>query len=63
MHLLTLEGAVLRDAMFIVSDLAGVLAVGWFVRARLRRHAAWFAIGTAGLVSLYLALKSIFGYR
>lgn len=62
-HLLTLDGAVLRDAMFIVSDLAGLIGVGWFIRGGLRSHRKLIGLGIIALLSSYLALKWMAGYR
>jgi hypothetical protein len=63
LHLLTLQGAVLRDVMFIVSDLAGLLAVGWFVRGKLRRHGLVLGVGIVCLLVSYLILKGMAGYQ
>ena len=62
-HLFTLEGAVLRDAMFIVSDLAGLIGVGWFMPGGLKRKGRALGTGIIILLVSYLVLKRIVGYR
>jgi hypothetical protein len=62
-HLLTLQGAVLRDAMFAVSDIAGLIGVGCFLPGGLRRNGRVLGTGIICLLMLYLALKSTVGYR
>jgi len=62
-HLITLQGAVVRDAMFIVSDLAGLLGVGWFLQSPLRKHGRPIGIGIIVLLVSYFLLKRTVGYR
>jgi hypothetical protein len=62
-HLLTMKGAVIRDAMFIVSDLAGLFGVGWYLHGGIRKSGRALGIGTGILLVCYLALKRIAGYR
>jgi hypothetical protein len=63
-NLFTFKGAVLRDVMFIVSDLASLMGVGWIMRSRgqLRKMGRKLKIGVIGLVVTYLLLKKRVGY-
>src|ERR1700722_10702257 len=61
-HIISLRGPVIRDAMLAVSDLAGLVGVGWYVRDRLQKDRGILGIGTGILVMSYLILKRITGY-
>jgi hypothetical protein len=61
-HLLTLDGAVLRDAMFLVSDIAGLIAVARFTPGGLKRNGKVLGLGIVCLLSSYLTLKWVAGY-
>ena len=63
-HLLTGSGAVLRDLMFVLSDLAAVVVFVYFFRQRLRRPAARgrLLLSIITLSALYLLLKHLAGY-
>jgi phosphoglycerate-specific signal transduction histidine kinase len=63
-HLLTSSGAVLRDLMFVLSDLAAVVVFVYFLRPRLRRPAARgrLLLSIITLSASYLVLKRLAGY-
>jgi hypothetical protein len=61
-HLVTLKGSVLRDAMFVVSDLAGLAAVGWYIRDRVKRGGRVLGVGVGVLLVSYFMLKRVAGY-
>jgi hypothetical protein len=62
-HILFAQGPMLRDATLATSDLLGLLCVGWIIRGRLKKDIWVLSFSTLSLLSLYLVIKGVAGYR
>jgi hypothetical protein len=48
--------------MFVVSDLAGLAAVGWYIRDRVKRGGRVLGVGVGVLFVSYFMVKRVAGY-